>query len=488
MKKVIVISVIFLMFACQTDDYKLKQIALLKQVTFTDLSPEYIINYSANKLKNELRLKQTDYQKIISGNIFFFTTDKKISIKTLKVTPPNHQYFKLYLNKKYFGKFTNGQNIKINRNVNSLKILFLKNPEEKFIHAWQNDTVIYLIKHKKNKIQTLITLALPTKDTTIIFHIKHTRKSNSNQHINKKFINRYLKNKPVIAAGMFYKKHSKSKTQFSIQIHHNQTITIYQLITNTNSKKLIKKLMFTGRWTCNQLTSNSANLLLNGILDSEAKNKPNKNTRQKVLLKATFNNNRLYFNEVLNPIFIDFQEHAMVNIKDLIPSAQISLAYASTENFTKSKLYLCNKCFLRYKIAKALQKIQYELQSQGFKLKFFDCYRPYSVQKLLFEKFPVKGYVASPVGGSIHNRGLAVDLTIIDKNGKELEMGTPFDDFSVKARHSYIDLADTILKNRLFLKNLMIKYGFSPIRSEWWHYNYRPTHRYPIINDEFLCD
>ena len=86
----------------------------------------------------------------------------------------------------------------------------------------------------------------------------------------------------------------------------------------------------------------------------------------------------------------------------------------------------------------------------------------------------------------MHNRGLAVDLTIVDKNGKELNMGTPFDYFGKKAYHAYKKLPDTVLKNRQFLKNLMKKYDLEPITSEWWHYSYRKK-EFPIEQWIWKC-
>jgi D-alanyl-D-alanine dipeptidase len=99
---------------------------------------------------------------------------------------------------------------------------------------------------------------------------------------------------------------------------------------------------------------------------------------------------------------------------------------------------------------------------------------------------PDPHYVANPKNGSMHNRGVAVDLTIVDKNGKELDMGTPFDYFGKKAYHAYRKLPDTVKKNRLFLKNLMQKYGLEPITSEWWHYSYRKK-TYPVENWVWQC-
>jgi len=179
-------------------------------------------------------------------------------------------------------------------------------------------------------------------------------------------------------------------------------------------------------------------------------------------------------------------EKKWVELKTLDSSFVYDLRYATTHNFVHKKMYPCAKCFLRPEVAKALIKIQQELKQKGWRIKLFDCYRPGSVQKKLWQMVPDPHYVANPKKGSMHNRGAAVDLTIVDKNGKELDMGTPFDYFGKKAYHAYQKLPDTVLKNRKFLKNLMLKYGLSPITSEWWHYSYRKK-KYPVENWVWQC-
>jgi len=168
-----------------------------------------------------------------------------------------------------------------------------------------------------------------------------------------------------------------------------------------------------------------------------------------------------------------------IEIKSLDSSFVYDIRYATINNFTRKKMYPCPKCFVRPEVAKALLNIQRELKTRGFRLKLFDCYRPGKVQKELWKIMPDPSFVANPKNGSMHNRGVAVDLTIIDQNGKELDMGTPYDYFGKKAYHTYNKLPDTVLKNRLFLKKIMLKNNLEPIKSEWWHYSYRKK-TYPL--------
>lgn len=176
-----------------------------------------------------------------------------------------------------------------------------------------------------------------------------------------------------------------------------------------------------------------------------------------------------------------------IELSTLDKSFVYEMRYATTNNFVQKKMYPCTKCFVRPEVAHALVSIQKELKKRNFKLKIFDCYRPGSVQKKLWKIKPDHRYVADPKKGSMHNRGLAVDVTIVDENGNELDMGTPFDYFGKKAYHNYKQLPDTVLKNRMFLKKLMQKYDMMPITSEWWHYSYRKK-TYPVEDWIWTCN
>jgi len=176
-----------------------------------------------------------------------------------------------------------------------------------------------------------------------------------------------------------------------------------------------------------------------------------------------------------------------VSLKDLDSTFLFDIRYATTNNFTHQKMYPCSKCFVRKKVADRLLKIQKELQKKHFGLKFFDCYRPGKVQQALWKIKPNPSYVANPKTGSMHNRGVAVDLTIVDEKGQELDMGTVFDYFGKKAHQDYINLPKKVLENRKFLRELMQKYDLEPIRTEWWHYSYRKE-KFPISQWIWECD
>lgn len=154
-------------------------------------------------------------------------------------------------------------------------------------------------------------------------------------------------------------------------------------------------------------------------------------------------------------------------------SIVLDLKYATTDNFVDTKMYDCARCFLRPVVADRILDIHHALQEKGYGLKMFDCYRPRPIQWKLWEKVPDPRYVADPRKGSMHNRGGAVDLTIVDRKGNELDMGTAFDFFGKEAYHDYTEHSDKINANRKLLKESMEQFGFKAIRTEWWHYSYR---------------
>lgn len=165
-------------------------------------------------------------------------------------------------------------------------------------------------------------------------------------------------------------------------------------------------------------------------------------------------------------------ENGFEELISLEPSIKIDIKYATTDNFVKEKMYNCGKCFLRPEVAAAIVKAHKQLQKKGYGLKMFDCYRPRPFQQKLWDKVPDDRYVTNPKKGSMHNRGAAVDLTLVDKNGKELDMGTPFDFFGEKAYQTCTDLPKNVLENRKLLNQTLESVGFKTIRTEWWHFSF----------------
>jgi D-alanyl-D-alanine dipeptidase len=161
----------------------------------------------------------------------------------------------------------------------------------------------------------------------------------------------------------------------------------------------------------------------------------------------------------------------LVDVHKVAPDIRVDMRYARSDNFTGKKVYTCSRCFLRPATAVKLAAAQRELKKQGLSLKMWDCYRPLSVQKIFWSLVPDPRYVADPKSGSRHNRGNAVDVTLVDADWKEMEMPTGFDDFSTKAGHGKMKLPRRAIENRRTLAEAMEKAGFRRLESEWWHYD-----------------
>ena len=180
-----------------------------------------------------------------------------------------------------------------------------------------------------------------------------------------------------------------------------------------------------------------------------------------------------------------FVERGYVDVATLSPDIMVSLMYARDDNFTGKVLYDgLDKAWLHPDAAKAVADAQRRLSAlrPGYRLLIKDAARPMSVQRRMFNA--VKGtskanYVANPAkGGGLHNYGVAVDITIADADGKELDMGTQVDHLGVEAN---IDreaelvrrgvMTENARQNRLLLRRVMKEAGFSTIRTEWWHFN-----------------
>lgn len=178
----------------------------------------------------------------------------------------------------------------------------------------------------------------------------------------------------------------------------------------------------------------------------------------------------------------------MAELQAVIPGIEYDLRYATVNNFMRRRMYPKNTkhTFLRAPAAEALGKVQQELLQKGYKLLVFDAYRPYSVTVDFWELVKDERYVANPTSGSGHNRGLAVDLTIINLNTLvPLDMGTPFDHFSDTAHHNFLQLPQPVLQNRQLLLETMEKFGFKRFETEWWHYSWPNNKQYEVLDIPF---
>jgi D-alanyl-D-alanine dipeptidase len=173
-------------------------------------------------------------------------------------------------------------------------------------------------------------------------------------------------------------------------------------------------------------------------------------------------------------------EMKFVELVKISPRIRVDIRYATADNFTGKVLYTLSKCYLRKKVAEKLHRIQERIEARGLGLKVWDGYRPLSVQKLFWQILPDDRYVANPAIGSKHNRGAAVDVTLVDAKGNELLMPTLFDTFSEKAHRSCFDLPEEVIKNRELLESVMAEEGFVGLPTEWWHFDDADWQSYPV--------
>ncbi|MBH63604.1 MAG: D-alanyl-D-alanine dipeptidase [Alphaproteobacteria bacterium] len=161
----------------------------------------------------------------------------------------------------------------------------------------------------------------------------------------------------------------------------------------------------------------------------------------------------------------------------------IELAYATDQNFTGAPIYRRNACFLHSEASSLLRRVIELAAPLGLRLKILDGFRPTEAQWALWTHTPHAEFVADPRRGSPHSRGAAIDLTLLDSTGAELDMGTGFDEFSDRAHHGSQEINSTAQRNRALLLGLMTMAGFDHYRLEWWHYQLHDSHRLPLFSD-----
>lgn len=186
-----------------------------------------------------------------------------------------------------------------------------------------------------------------------------------------------------------------------------------------------------------------------------------------------------------------FEYNGLVEIIRLDPTIVIDLRYAATNNFTGIKHYTKSLCLMEADAAKALVKANNSFKKDGCFIKVWDAYRPVDVQWALYYAAPsnLKAYVPAPSKFSQHPKGIAADITLVDKYQNDMPMPTDFDSFSNKAHIDYNNLPENIIHNRKYLMSGMKQAGFSVNKLEWWHY-YLPDKAYLPISkvtfDEFI--
>ncbi len=184
----------------------------------------------------------------------------------------------------------------------------------------------------------------------------------------------------------------------------------------------------------------------------------------------------------------DFRQSELVELSGLDPTLQFDIRYATDRNFLGTPVYEKPMAFLQRPAALALLAAHHELARRGLGLLIFDAYRPWYVTRIFWNATPddLKEFVADPAGGSRHNRGCAVDLTLFDlATGRPLNMPSGYDEFSERAHIDFAGGSEESRGNRDLLQHVMQEHGFLPYSSEWWHFDFREWRQYPIMNLSF---
>jgi beta-N-acetylhexosaminidase/D-alanyl-D-alanine dipeptidase len=179
----------------------------------------------------------------------------------------------------------------------------------------------------------------------------------------------------------------------------------------------------------------------------------------------------------------------LIDVTTVAPGIRVEMRYATTDNFTKVAVYPADaRCLLRRDAAMRLARAQAALAAQGLGLKVWDCYRPFSIQRRFWQIVPDARYIAQPVvdaagkpvDGSKHNRGAAIDVTLVDAAGAALEVPTAHDDFSPRAHRGNRAWSAAARANAAALDRVLFAEGFEGVSTEWWHYDAPGWKDYPL--------
>jgi D-alanyl-D-alanine dipeptidase len=186
----------------------------------------------------------------------------------------------------------------------------------------------------------------------------------------------------------------------------------------------------------------------------------------------------------------EFKPSELVELVTLDPSLRLDIRYATTNNFMRRPVYRQARAFLQRPAAEALVRANDSLRPRGYCLLVFDGYRPWSVTKAFWDAATREqraiGFVANPKEGSKHNRGCAVDLTLAElATGKEVTMPSAYDEFSERAFPAYAGGSPESRGLRDLLRSAMEAEGFTVLKEEWWHFDYKDWRQYGILNVPF---
>jgi zinc D-Ala-D-Ala dipeptidase len=172
----------------------------------------------------------------------------------------------------------------------------------------------------------------------------------------------------------------------------------------------------------------------------------------------------------------------LVSLLELEPRPLLELRYASPYNVLGTTLYSALDPQLRCPVALALQEVQRDLAAEGYGLKVWDAYRPLAVQQRMWDAIRDPRYVSDPaVNAGRHTRGTAVDVTLVDRRGRQLSMPTDFDDFSEAAHQDAPGIPAERAAHARQLRQAMERRGFQAFATEWWHFDWHGWQTLPVV-------
>lgn len=173
----------------------------------------------------------------------------------------------------------------------------------------------------------------------------------------------------------------------------------------------------------------------------------------------------------------------LVDLARFDPRFRFDIRYATPANFMQRTLYPVARAVAQRPVAEALARVQTRAEAAGYGLLIFDAYRPWRITRMMWDETPPdkREFVANPATGSRHNRGCSIDLSL-HRNGTEVTMPSPYDDFTPAAYRSNTAAPAHALTASRMLEGWMVAEGFVPLPNEWWHYDWADWRRYPIMD------
>lgn len=166
----------------------------------------------------------------------------------------------------------------------------------------------------------------------------------------------------------------------------------------------------------------------------------------------------------------------------------LDIRYATADNLAGRRIYARPVALLLPEAHRRLRHAAALAGALGLAIKVFDAFRPIEAQQVLWDAVEDKRFVSDPRGGGVHPRGAAVDLTLVDAAGAELDMGTGFDAVTGLSAHGALEVSATAQRNRALLLGIMVAAGFEPYLQEWWHYQLPDARRHPPLRASAVPD